>query len=215
MHLGGSMFSRRDFCAGTLALTAPRWALAQSNGSFLGDVVAQWQEDGRYMTLLKPFEYRDAAGVRWIVPRGAIIDGASIPQLFWSVIGGPFEGKYRKASVVHDFYCQVRTRPYRDVHQVFYEGMRTAGVSDEKSWLMFEAVNRFGPRWNKPSANPKCEEYEAETYDFALCTRVTSMRAVSSPRLDKNTMEAFLKDAEGHATEADLELLRAKTAELP
>ena len=68
-------------------------------GKFMGDVIAQWLDDGRLMKLTAPFAYIDPEGERWEAPAGSIVDGASIPQFAWSLIGGPFEGKYRKASV--------------------------------------------------------------------------------------------------------------------
>ena len=76
-----------------------------------------------------------------------IVDGASIPEAFWSFIGGPFEGKYRNASVVHDFYCDTRTETWEDVHMVFYNGMRAAGVDPITAKIMYSAVYNFGPRW--------------------------------------------------------------------
>ena len=52
------------------------------------------------MTLLDDFGYVDPGKITWKAPKGHKIDGASIPPVFWSFIGGPFEGKYRNASVV-------------------------------------------------------------------------------------------------------------------
>src|SRR3954463_15032907 len=54
--------------------------------------------DGRKADLLKSFRYPDATGKPGEAPAGTAIDGASIPQVFWSLIGGPYEGKYRFAS---------------------------------------------------------------------------------------------------------------------
>ena len=54
------------------------------------------------MTLLNELRYTDPKGVVWIAPAGSVIDGASIPRALWSFMGGPFEGKYRNASVLHD-----------------------------------------------------------------------------------------------------------------
>ncbi|MBO0753482.1 MAG: DUF1353 domain-containing protein, partial [Bradyrhizobiaceae bacterium] len=84
--------------------------LAESNGRFVGHVVTRWEDDGRQMTIMEPFQFIDPHDRRWSVPRGIAVDGASIPQVFWSVIGGPFEGRYRNASVIHDYYCKARTR---------------------------------------------------------------------------------------------------------
>lgn len=49
--------------------------------------------------LAAQFRFVDPNGLLWIVPPGKEVDGASIPQAFWSFIGGPFEGAYIKASV--------------------------------------------------------------------------------------------------------------------
>src|SRR5207248_6138643 len=70
-----------------------------------GSVAAKWNPDGRTITLTENYTYIDPTGVSWLAPKGWVVDGASIPQWAWSVIGGPFEGKYRDASVVHDVAC--------------------------------------------------------------------------------------------------------------
>jgi hypothetical protein len=116
-------------------------------GRFVGDVVARWNDGGRDMTLVAPFAYVDPRDVAWEAPAGAVVDGASIPQAFWSFIGGPFSGAFREASVVHDVACEVRARPWRDVHRMFYEACRCGGVERLRATLMYYAVFHFGPRW--------------------------------------------------------------------
>ena len=100
------------------------------------------------MKLAKAFAFIDAERRWWRVPKGAIVDGASIPKALWSLIGGPFEGKYRNASIVHDWYCDVRTRLWEDVHRMFHEALLTSGVGRLQAQLMYAAVRRFGPRWS-------------------------------------------------------------------
>src|SRR5215212_6173826 len=75
---------------------------ADSLGQFIGPVRTEWCDDGRKMRLLSAFAYKDPSNHVWTAPVNSIIDGASIPRIFWTIAGGPFEGKYRKASVVHD-----------------------------------------------------------------------------------------------------------------
>jgi len=116
-------------------------------GHFDGRVVAAWHDDGRDMTLVEPFAYVDAAAARWDAPAGAVVNGASIPRPFWSVIGGPFEGRFRNASVVHDVACVERSRPWRQVHRMFYEACRCGRVNVVKAKTMYYAVYHFGPRW--------------------------------------------------------------------
>jgi len=97
--------------------------------------------------LLHEFAYVDQSGRRWEAPTGLITDGASIPTPFWSVIGGPFEGKYREAAVVHDAACCAQMQAWEDVHHMFYNAMRCSGVEQDKAKTMFLAVWSFGPRW--------------------------------------------------------------------
>lgn len=116
-------------------------------GRFEGDVVAVWDADGRNMTLREPFTFIDAQERRWEAPAGAVVNGASIPRLFWTVIGGPFEGRYRNASVVHDVGCAEMRHSWEDVHRMFYEACRCGGVDEAKAKIMYYAVHHFGPRW--------------------------------------------------------------------
>jgi hypothetical protein len=119
-------------------------------GHFEGDLVVELLDDGRQCRVLRPYVFIRPDGSSWVVPPDTVVDGASIPRPFWSVIGGPFEGRYRNASVVHDRYCDTMERTWRDTHRMFYEAMRCKGVPSLKAKVMFYAVNRFGPRWPSP-----------------------------------------------------------------
>ncbi|RYU87834.1 DUF1353 domain-containing protein [Mucilaginibacter terrigena] len=119
----------------------------KTKGRFVGDVVAQWLDNGRSMKLNKEFGYIDPNGKKWDVPKNTIVDGASIPQIFWTIIGGPFEGTYRNASVVHDYYCVVKTEDWKDVHLMFYNACLTGGTNLIKAKIMYAAVYAGGPRW--------------------------------------------------------------------
>lgn len=123
-------------------------AEAQNFGHFNGTVVVEWlNSDHRAMRLLKDFSYTDPGGTDWPAPEGSEIDGASIPRLAWTVIGSPFVGAYRSASVIHDVACKEKTRPWEAVHVAFYNAMRAEGVGTIKAKIMFAAVYHFGPRW--------------------------------------------------------------------
>ena len=127
--------------AAAAAADVPTW------GRFDGQVVARWHDDGREMTLVEPFAYLDPRSLRWDAPAGAVVNGASIPRAFWSLIGGPFEGQFRNASVVHDVACEERSRPWQSVHRMFYEACRCGGVAVVTAKTMYYAVHHFGPRW--------------------------------------------------------------------
>ena len=82
--------------------------LAKSPGRYEGTVRVEWLEDGRKMKLLADFAYLDSNQVNWSAPKESVVDGASIPKVAWSAIGGPFEGKYRDASVSSFSACPNR-----------------------------------------------------------------------------------------------------------
>ena len=132
-------------------------------GRYLGELIWKPLPDGRIMELVSSFGFLDERQKRWPVPAGARVDGASIPQVLWSIMGGPFEGKYRDASVIHDYYCDTRLRPWRSVHRVFYNAMRVSGVSASRAKLMYAAVLYGGPRWSDVASRnanlPRPDDY--------------------------------------------------------
>jgi Protein of unknown function (DUF1353) len=99
------------------------------------------------MTLLSELRYTDPSGVTWVAPAGSRVDGASIPRSLWSIMGGPFEGKYRNASVLHDVAYEQRNKPWADCDRMFYNAMRCSGVSAAEAKTMYYALYKFGHHW--------------------------------------------------------------------
>lgn len=116
-------------------------------GYYSGTIDTRWAGDGRSMTLLNELRYTDPKGVVWIAPAGSVIDGASIPRALWSFMGGPFEGKYRNASVLHDVAYDQKARPPAVVDRMFYDAMRCSGVGAVEAKTMYYALLRFGRHW--------------------------------------------------------------------
>jgi hypothetical protein len=101
----------------------------------------------RDMKLLEPFGYVDPDGVSWDVPAGTITNGASVPWGFWNIVGGPYDGPYRDAAVVHDYYVETKSRTWEDTHRMFYYAVLARGVSDTLARTMYAGVRYGGPRW--------------------------------------------------------------------
>jgi hypothetical protein len=110
-------------------------------------VVTEWNHNGRGMTLRSNLWFGCSKGMQWKAMTGDKIDGASIPRFLWRVVGSPYCGKYRIASIIHDVYCDNKTRPSPEVHRVFYEMMVASGLCKTKSWILWFAVRVFGPRF--------------------------------------------------------------------
>ena len=139
-------------------------------GSYQGHVDARWLKDGRSMRLLRPFTFTDPRGRVWPAPEDAVINGADIPPILCGLMNGsPFWGKFRKASVIHDWFCKKKNRhlaKWEDVHLMFYEAMLCSGVGRVKAWRMYEAVYYLGPRWNEDGTDilPEVESDEGDEY---------------------------------------------------
>jgi Protein of unknown function (DUF1353) len=104
-------------------------------------------DNGSDIELIDRMVFIDINCEPWVVPAGAIVNGASIPRFLWRVIGSPLTGKYRNASILHDYYCVIRNRPSPQVHAMFYDKMREDGVAPMKAFAMWLAVRLFGPRF--------------------------------------------------------------------
>ena len=114
-----------------------------SYGEFSGNPRAEWlTEPGedRRMQLLEDFWYLDPDGRKWLSHRNSIVDGASIPAALWSVIGSPYTGEYRRASIVHDVACDTPGLPRRDADKMFYFACLAGGCSIRQARVLYAGV---------------------------------------------------------------------------
>jgi len=121
---------------------------------FSGEVKTLWiLEEGtdRTMELMDSFSFIDKNGKKWTAPKGTHVDGATIPRFFWRFVGSPFVGDYRRASVIHDFYCykenQHLTKTSKEVHDMFKEACIADGVGKRKADIMYKGIVLGGPKW--------------------------------------------------------------------
>ena len=131
-------------------------------GHYNGEPVTKWNPDGRTMTLLTELRYTDPHGEVWVAPAGSVTDGASIPRYLWSLMGGPFEGQYRNASVLHDAAYEKKNRPWQDCDRMFYYAMRCSGVNAVEAKTMFYVVYKFAPHWKFPIKRAKPVKLEGQ-----------------------------------------------------
>ncbi|SFP60235.1 DUF1353 domain-containing protein [Hydrogenimonas thermophila] len=104
-------------------------------------MVLEYCGGGKYR-LVKPMKI-----MGYEVPAGFVTDGASIPRIFWSVVGSPFTGKYVEVAVLHDYlYSGAEDVSFKEANRIFYKGMRKAGVNRAKAYLMYKAVSLFGKK---------------------------------------------------------------------
>ena len=130
------------------------------HGKFSGEPESIWlTEDGtedRSMKLLRVFTFHDPSEQLWSAPAGVVIDGASIPRALWTVVGSPYTGDYRRASVVHDVACVAAggdKDKRRAADRMFFHACRAGGCSIWQSIVLYLGV-RIGaaaaevPAWH-------------------------------------------------------------------
>ena len=105
------------------------------HGHFSSEPEAVWlTEDGtpdRRMKILHDFSFTDPRSRVWEAPAGSVVDGASIPRALWTVVGSPYTGDYRRASIVHDVACDEaggNTKKRRAADRMFFHGCRAGGL---------------------------------------------------------------------------------------
>jgi hypothetical protein len=113
-------------------------------GRFSGNPITEWLTDegeDRRMKLVEDFWYEDPDNHRWIAPAGSTVDGASIPASLWSLIGSPYTGEYRRASIVHDIACgddhSVRRK---DADKMFYYACLAGGCTLFQAQMLYAGV---------------------------------------------------------------------------
>lgn len=86
-----------------------------------------------------------------VVPAGFVTDGASIPWVFWALLGSPFSPRLMRAATAHDYLYREGLDAgdyhfdYKDFADwVFYKFLLLAGVASWRAKLMHWGVQRFG-----------------------------------------------------------------------
>lgn len=109
---------------------------------FLPNIKISMDEELDKFITLEPLTY-EIMGDVFTVHENFIYDGASIPRIFWTLIGGPFHPDFQKAACLHDFmYRYTLGREKADYY--FYLILKYVGVNPVKAWLMFKYVSWLG-----------------------------------------------------------------------
>jgi Protein of unknown function (DUF1353) len=126
----------------------------QELGRYTGKLILEPLRGGQQLKTVLDFGFLDADGRHWPVPPGTSVDGASIPKALPSLWGGLWQGKYREATVVHDYHCAARSADCQSVHRMFYRAMLASDVSKLRAKLTYAGVYFAGPRWEDRVAEP-------------------------------------------------------------
>jgi len=106
------------------------------------------------MKVLREFFFSDPSSKKWSAPAGSVVDGASIPRALWTIIGSPYTGDYRRASVVHDVACLEAgndKKKRRAADRMFFHACRAGGCSIWQSMILYLGVRIGAAAANVPS----------------------------------------------------------------
>src|SRR5437899_2968380 len=192
-------------CASHKKSDAPSGATQASSagskwGYYNGEPVTKWNPDGRTMTLLTELRYTDPHSGIWVAPIGSVVDGASLPRYLWSIMGGPFEWKYRNASVLHDVAYGEHKRPWQDCDRMFYNAMRCSGVGATEAKTMYYALYRHGRHWKRTHFLPGSAMAEDEIVPRAIA--VDEQEDIAATRDWIENAKPSLAQIEARAAEA-------------
>lgn len=101
---------------------------------------------------------RYALGKRFIIRKGFVTDGASIPKSLWWLVGSPFTGNYTESAVIHDGLYASHLLPKEIADDVFLALMKQDDVNWLRRYAMYTAVALFGVAvWNEVSYTQKTD----------------------------------------------------------
>ena len=124
-------------------------------GFFTGEPKTLWLNQpgdaDRKMQLLADYSYTDWADKSWMTPAKYVIDGASIPRALWTLVGSPYCGLYRRASIVHDKACDDAVNDSaarKRADKMFYQACRDGGCSKRQAAILYIGV-RIGANFSR------------------------------------------------------------------
>ena len=184
---------------------------------FSGEPSTRWlTEPGpdRTMVVLEDFSYTDPQGKVWVAPKGTRIDGATIPHALWSLVGSPYTGDYRRASIVHDAATNPGAQAdRRAADRMFFHACRAGGCSVRDSILLYigvrigahlPAVAAWQPAARGESAGPRVQRTPAEDRIESDFRRAAELILAAGESDDIDLLEARTDAALSRVAEIDL-----------
>jgi hypothetical protein len=164
------------------------------------------------MELIEEFHYVDPDGKLWPAPAGSVVDGASIPEALWTLVGSPYTGDYRNASIVHDVACEGATKAKRrQADRMYYHACLCGGCTKRQATVQYLGVRigawfPLGDRW-QPLTRRATSKTAVFQQDAAAASMIGTFYEISAdiePDIDSLSIDELEAIADRH--------LRAKAA---
>jgi hypothetical protein len=120
--------------------------------SFNVDIILEEMKNGLWK-LQDDFSYENDY-IQVTVKSNFVTDGASIPKVFWSVVGNPLENDLLKPAIIHDGLYTLMQLPRATCDKLLKEMLLFNGTSKMKAYFIYYAVRLFGgSHWKKDTTD--------------------------------------------------------------
>jgi hypothetical protein len=84
--------------------------------------------------------------------------------------------------------------------------MLASGVGQSKAWLMYRAVESFGPKWDPPKYDKRCD---GPNFDFENCAIAAKRPMKRIPKLNADELRKFTDELGTNIDPEDLQKLKS------
>lgn len=91
-------------------------------------------------------DFENKITYEFTIPESYCWDGASIPRIFWRLIGAKTDNRFLIPSMIHDVLCENKDYVDNDRYfadKVFERLLYVSGVPAFSRWLMFHSVDNY------------------------------------------------------------------------
>jgi hypothetical protein len=145
------LINRTALCLMTAAGLSSLYIMAAAGvESYSGRVVIELLDEiefAHYFRLLEDFTFVDARGKPWVARKGGIADDEAVPRNLSALYGLPYVGEYRKAALLHGYFCRTMTEPWQQVHRVLFDASVVEGLTETQAKLLYAVVYAGSWRW--------------------------------------------------------------------
>jgi hypothetical protein len=105
----------------------------------------------------------------FIISKGFLFDGASIPKPFWSVVGSPFEPDLMVAALIHDWLYWTRLISKDKADNYLKIALLADGVGTARANVIYRAVWAFGkPAYKEGPDVPQGSKWHLVNDDIVI-----------------------------------------------
>lgn len=126
------------------------------------NAVAKYPFENKLSLKVVLFNHQKQKKYEFVIPKGYCWDGATIPRLFWRLIGAKTDSRFLIPSMIHDVLCENHDYVDNDRYFstcVFERLLYISGVSAFNRWLIFHSVDNYQKfcNWEEQKNSKKSE----------------------------------------------------------